>query len=70
MLFRDWLDQEGLSYTQAASRLGVSRITVYYWATGNSRPNPKFNAVISEVTAGEVLANDHQRAYELARENV
>jgi hypothetical protein len=67
MLFKDWLTQENLDYTAAGARLGVSRITIYYWATGQNRPSPKFNHVIAEKTDGLVTANDHQRMYELAR---
>tara|TARA_R100001443_G_scaffold99556_2_gene106718 strand:+ start:570 stop:830 length:261 start_codon:yes stop_codon:yes gene_type:complete len=69
MLFKDWLSQENLDYTEAGARFGVSRITVYYWATGMNRPSPKYNYIIAEKTNGLVTANDHQRAYELNREN-
>ena len=67
MLLRDWLQKESLNYQQAANRFGCTRVAVYYWATGTNRPTAKWNSVISEVTAGEVLANDHQNAFELAR---
>lgn len=68
MLFDDWLKEQKLNYTQASQRFGVSRITIYYWATGRNRPSPKFNNIIYEKTRGQVTANDHHRAYELARE--
>lgn len=68
MLFNDWLKKEKLSYTEASAQFGVSRITIYYWAIGTNRPSPKYNHIIYEKTRGEVTANDHQRAYELARE--
>jgi hypothetical protein len=68
MLLRDWLKQEDLNYQQAAIRIGCSRVSVYYWARGQNRPGAKWNSIISEITAGAVLANDHQNAFELASE--
>ena len=68
MLLRDWLQKEDLNYQQAANRIGCTRVAVYYWAIGTNRPSAKWNSIISEITGGAVLANDHQNAYELASE--
>lgn len=68
MLLRDWLKKEDLNYQQAAMRIGCTRVAVYYWATGTNRPGAKWNIIISEITDGAVLANDHQNAFELASE--
>ena len=68
MLLKEWLVNEGLNYTNAGARFGVSRISVMYWVTGQNRPSPKYNHIISEKSNGLVTANDHQRQYELARE--
>ena len=69
MLFADWLQKEELSYQEAANRIGCTRVAVYYWAMGTNRPTAKWNSVISEVSAGQVLANDHQNAFVLANDS-
>ena len=69
MLFRDWLQKENLNYAEAAKRIGCTRVAVYYWSIGTNRPSAKWNSAISDMTAGEVLANDHQNAYMLASED-
>ena len=69
MLLRDWLQKENLNYKQVANQIGCTRVSVYHWASGATRPSAKWTSVIGEITAGSVLANDHQKAYMLASED-
>jgi len=70
MLFKDWLLEQNLSHQKAAERIGCTRAACYHWARGINRPTAKWNAIISEVTGGAVLANDHQNAFLLREETV
>ena len=63
------LKKENLNYKQVANQIGCTRVSVYHWASGATRPSAKWTSVIGEITAGSVLANDHQKAYMLASED-
>lgn len=63
MRLDDWLLQRRLNYAEAADIIGSSRVSVYYWATGQRRPNARFCARIEQVSDGAVKADDHQQAW-------
>tara|TARA_R100001509_G_scaffold162659_1_gene134830 strand:+ start:336 stop:542 length:207 start_codon:yes stop_codon:yes gene_type:complete len=63
MLLRDWLLENDLTYTAAATRFGCSRPAVYYYAIGRMRPGAQICANIMRETGGEVTADDHQLAF-------
>lgn len=62
----DYLKIKNLSEKQFSELLGCTETAVYYWATGQRRPNGKNMLRISEVTGGKVTPNDfHQIAAEV-----
>ncbi len=63
MKLRDYLTDNQLSYTDFARRIGVSRVSVMYYATGKKRPRAEVCQKIMEVTKGEVTAHDHHLAW-------
>ena len=68
MLLRDWLLENDLTYTAAASLFGCSRPAVYYYTIGRMRPGARICANIMRETGGAVTADDHQLAYMDARQ--
>lgn len=62
MLLRDWLSDNDMKFGELADRLGVTRTAVHWWALGRSRPSPSSIDQISQLTRGQVMADDHQQA--------
>lgn len=58
MQFEMWLREQDLTYTEVAKRLGCSRPTVKYWASGKHMPRPRYIKSIAKLTDGEVTFAD------------
>ena len=67
MLFREWIDERGLTRAKAAKLLGVTPTAVTHWYHGTHRPSAEITARIYELSGGKVTVNDLHRAYQLAR---
>jgi transcriptional regulator with XRE-family HTH domain len=58
MRLADYLSREGISDTEFAAMIGVSRMSVGRYRSGERRPEWDVLARIVEATRGEVTAND------------
>ena len=47
MLLRDWLQKENLNYKQVANQIGCTRVSVYHWASGATRPSAKWTYMLA-----------------------
>ena len=59
-LLETWIAASGLMNQEVASRLGVDRMALYYWRTGQRRPTLKSRQAIADLTDGAVPASSWQ----------
>lgn len=64
MRFETWLREQDLTYTEVAKRLGCSRPTVKYWASGKHMPRPGHIKSIAKLTDGDVTYADFLAQWE------
>lgn len=58
MRLSEYLERAGISYTEFARRLGVSRHTVSRYASGERVPRPEIQQAIFRLTGGLVTPSD------------
>ncbi|MFV0623763.1 helix-turn-helix domain-containing protein [Sphingomonas sp. ac-8] len=58
MRLRAWLRREGMSVRQFAEKIGEPDSIVRKWVYGQRQPSLRKAVAISELTSGEVRAND------------
>lgn len=58
MKLRDYLVREGLTITQAAAQLGISRNHLSFCMNGLRRPSPELAQAITDFTKGEVSPDE------------
>jgi DNA-binding transcriptional regulator YdaS (Cro superfamily) len=57
-LFDAWLEKNGITYTEAARRIGVKDSTVLRWASGARKPGIDDAIAIEKLTGGVIRAED------------
>ena len=63
MQLRDWLEEEDISLGEFAKQIGVSNASVVSrYALGHRMPRKKILQRITDVTKGQVTANDFWHA--------
>ena len=67
MLLADFLQDNEMTQTEFARRIGCSHVSVGYWLRGLKQPTPKNAALIRAATSGKVTPDDLQNALELSR---
>jgi transcriptional regulator with XRE-family HTH domain len=68
MLFREWIDKNGLTRSKAAELLNVTAASITYWYHGTHRPSAAMTARIFDISGGLVTVNDLHRAFQMARD--
>lgn len=59
MDLRTWLDQQGISKTEFAKRIGLAHVqSLFRYFDGKQVPRPKYMAAIKRETGGAVTADD------------
>lgn len=58
MRFADWLDITGTTEPDFATRCGKARETVRRWRSGEREPDFETQALIFDLTDGQVTPND------------
>ena len=58
MKLSTYMERTGLTVRDMAVKLSVTRVTVHRWLSETRRPGWRHLGLISEMTGGEVTAND------------